>query len=207
MTLPIDPVAFASEAEEEINRQTNFRGIRRQVASLPETLRSDRARALFQWWRDAGAPAPRSAFDIAAHARSAAHLYLIRRCEPGVFEYRLAGDEGALPLSAGMAGVTCSTAGSRAISGTSPGILEQVAAGRRPWYCVGEIEMAERPALIPFESPGLSADREDGSIAWILGVIEALDRSCAIARAVPSFPAPCRLDSPRIGTDFQVMLS
>lgn len=176
MTLPIDPVAFASEAEEEINRQTNFRGMRCQVASLPETLRSDRARALFQWWQDAGAPPPRSAFDIATHARSAAHLYLIRRCEPGVFEYRLAGEKAIAIVGRNGRGHVFDGR-EQSYRGSFARYLERVAAGRRPWYCVGEIEMAERPALIPFESLDCPLIGKDGSIAWILGVIEAVDEA------------------------------
>lgn len=176
MTLPLDPLAFAHDAEEEINRQTNFRGMRRQVASLPEILRGDRARALFRWWRDAGAPPPRSAFDIAAHALSAAHLYLIRRRAPAVFEYRLAGEDAIAIVGRNGRGHVFDGR-EQSYRGSFARYLEQVAAGRQPWYCVGEIELAERPALIPFESLDCPLTGEDGSIAWILGVIEAVDGS------------------------------
>lgn len=173
MSRLILPPVDAETALEGDDYRTNFRRMRRRPVALAGDLQTPQARALLGWWFEAGAPPRRSAFDITEHADLAAHLFLMRRCAPGVFEYRLSGEEAIRIVGRNDRGdvFRIDDAG---YPGRFAAYLEHVATGGRPWTCVGEVELADRPALIAFESLDCPLADDAGTVTWIIGVIEAV---------------------------------
>jgi hypothetical protein len=158
---------------ERINDFTNFRGIRARLTDFDRPLRGFRTQSLLTWWQSNGAPPQRSQFDILDHAANAASLFLVRRLEPGRFQYRLSGQEVIRIVGRNSRGEYFSTAdpSSRAAFAQH---LENVAQDRTPWVCEGTTEIAGRVGLISFESVDCPLFGDDGEIGWIIGGMEAL---------------------------------
>lgn len=147
-----------------------FVGDRRQVGP-DETPQTHRLIADgLQWWRSNGAPPQRTLFDIIDHPRWAAHLFLVHRLSPSVFNYRLAGEEVIQIVGFNARGLTFDSDDPEPMVAGYARYLEQVAQSRAPWLCTGQTEQ-QNLYILPFESLDLPLIDEAGTVTGILGLM------------------------------------
>ena len=71
----------------------NFANVHRTEIGGPDEFVSPIVRRLYEWWLSFAPDIPRRCdFDVLELTDVAAHLFLVRMVEPGVFEYRLRGE-------------------------------------------------------------------------------------------------------------------
>lgn len=154
---------------EWVNSDVFFVGERHAVPADWTGFLTDLVADAVAWWRDSGAPPPRTAFDISRHPAWASNLFLVRRLSASRFEYRLAGEEVIRIVGINARGWTFDrTAEDPKIAGYAE-YLERVATDRLPWRCTGR---TERKGVFanPFESVDLPLTDADGEVSAILGL-------------------------------------
>lgn len=117
---------------------TRFAGVRSVLADVqPVAPRGPLAKDALDWWRRPSAPPVSGGFDILDHPTWAAGVYFIRRCGPGEFDYRLAGEDVIKLVGRNDARQRFASASGDFYVRDLADYLESVAESRRPWICWG----------------------------------------------------------------------
>ena len=149
----------------------DFIELYRRPVNGPASFTSDAVTALNDWWLGFHPLMPSmNEFDIVDHANLAPNLFLYKILEPGVYQYRLNGEEVVQLTGATQAGVTFSDKDQDQESVTLANYLNQVVESRIPWTCGGSMAHVGRDHL-RFESIDCPLAGKDGRVTHILGVM------------------------------------
>ena len=155
----------------------NFANVHRTEIGGPDDFVSPTVRRLYEWWLGFAPDIPkRCDFDVLELTDVAAHLFLVRMADPGVFEYRLRGERVAELVGARGGGDSYRCEDDDEGSRQLAEYYQTIVQSRRPMRCLGSF-VEEVTFATAFESVDCPLVNEDGAVTHIIGAMDKVSSS------------------------------
>ncbi|MGO1118260.1 PAS domain-containing protein [Rhodovibrionaceae bacterium A322] len=158
------------------NKDNNFVQVYRSPANEETHFHSSTCREVYHWWRTFAPNGPRrDQFDILEHSDKAPHIFLIEVLEPGIYQYRLHGEEVVRLVGRNSAGQIFSVESPDEDFSRFARYLTEVCKLNTALHSYGTLEDLGR-AHIQYEGLVFTMKDDAGEISHVMGILAQVEQ-------------------------------